>query len=78
MNCFKFKNCAQFVDNSFCCNYKMIKTMADSMELAAGVFQRCQTCTTNLFKIICEFNCSPNNADFMKVVENETNVLGGK
>ena len=46
--------------------------MAESMELAAGVLQRCQTCTTNLFQLICEFNCSPNNADFIEMVDNVT------
>lgn len=49
----------------------MIEIMDNSINMAAGVFGRCNTCLKNLFKSICALNCSPNQSDFM-IAKNRT------
>lgn len=54
----------------------MIEIMDNSINLAAGVFGRCETCVKNLQKSICALNCSPRQNDFL-VATNETIEIEG-
>lgn len=59
-------------EQKFCCDINQIKTMDNSMGLAGGIFQRCPTCSYNLFEQICEYTCSPDQSSFMgsKIIPN--------
>lgn len=60
-----------------CCDANMIKMMEFGMNMAAGVYGRCDTCQKNLHKSICALNCSPKQSEFL-VGKNGTKVDDGK
>lgn len=52
----------------------MIKVMAVSINMAAGIYGRCDTCLRNLYKSICALNCSPKQSEFLVATNgNKTN-----
>lgn len=64
--------------DALCCDAQMIKIMESSINKAAGIYGRCDTCLKNLFKSICALNCSPKQNEFLfgktgkRVAENGT------
>ncbi|KAL6255124.1 hypothetical protein P5V15_013454 [Pogonomyrmex californicus] len=65
------KRCPHFFENNkspkTCCNADQIITMDDSMNKAESIFGRCPTCIRNMFRVICEFTCSPEQSRFVRV-----------
>ncbi|XP_032518509.2 NPC intracellular cholesterol transporter 1 homolog 1b-like [Danaus plexippus] len=64
-------------DILLCCDAEQIRSMTNSMLLAAGVLGRCPTCLGNFVRQICEMNCAPDQARFVNVTTMVTpdNVL---
>lgn len=66
-------NIADEITVNTCCDKDMIKTMDKSLSKAEGVFKRCPTCFENLLQSICSFTCSPDQSDFIDVIDTKTN-----
>lgn len=49
-----------------CCDDANVRVMANSLEAASSIFERCQTCMSNFRKSICAMNCSPKQSSFLK------------
>ncbi|XP_070161109.1 NPC intracellular cholesterol transporter 1 homolog 1b [Polyergus mexicanus] len=67
------KRCPHFFENDelpeTCCSAEQISTMDGSMNLAASIFSRCTTCIKNMFRLICDITCSPEQSRFVKVTK---------
>lgn len=50
-----------------CCDANQILTMDNSMTMAENIFGRCQTCVRNMYRLICDVTCSPEQGRFVKV-----------
>ncbi|XP_046396992.1 NPC intracellular cholesterol transporter 1 isoform X2 [Ischnura elegans] len=59
-----------------CCNTKMLLSLDQSVNLAAGFLKRCPSCMQNLVSHICHLTCSPYQSDFINVTGVETNKNG--
>lgn len=63
-----------------CCDKDMVRIMAQSINMATGIFGRCETCLKNLYKSVCALNCSPKQSEFMvghkDVVEDDKGKKG--
>uniref|UniRef100_A0ABD2XPG3 SSD domain-containing protein n=1 Tax=Trichogramma kaykai TaxID=54128 RepID=A0ABD2XPG3_9HYME len=65
------KRCPHFFDGQSdaplltCCSDDQIEAMDTNMKKADALFSRCQSCTRNMFRSICDFTCSPNQSQFM-------------
>jgi len=38
-----------------------------NMDMAGNIFGRCPTCVRNMFRLICDFTCSPEQGRFVRV-----------
>jgi len=56
-----------------CCDTKQLKTMDQSILLAAAFLQRCPSCLQNLVKHICDFICGADQSRFIKVTDTKHN-----
>lgn len=63
-------------DDYLCCDAEQIKKMEQSLQLADGIFGRCQTCLKNFHKSICAFSCSSEQSRFVK--RNVSTMIPGK
>jgi len=43
--------------------------MDSSMNMAEGIFGRCPTCLRNIFQLICDLTCSPEQGRFLRVTD---------
>ncbi|KAL0279766.1 UNVERIFIED_CONTAM: hypothetical protein PYX00_001253 [Menopon gallinae] len=68
----------KYPEGKYCCDLKMVKTMAAGLKLAEMIFNRCPTCINNWFQHVCEFNCSPDQHLFMNPKEIRTDEDGNK
>ncbi|CAL1681672.1 unnamed protein product [Lasius platythorax] len=72
------KRCPHFFENDespeTCCNADQIITMDTSMGMAEGIFGRCAICVRNMFRLICDLTCSPEQGRFVKVTKNDTDA----
>ncbi|CAK9827722.1 NPC intracellular cholesterol transporter 1 [Anthophora retusa] len=59
-----------------CCDADNIITMIDKIALADNVFGRCPTCIKNIFKLICDLSCSPEQSKFLNVTKSKINEEG--
>lgn len=56
-------------DVPVCCSAKQVITMEESIQMAEGIFGRCQTCLKNLLKSICGLACDPDQDRYITVTE---------
>lgn len=61
-----------------CCDTKQLKTLDQSILLAAAFLQRCPSCLQNLVKHICDFTCGVDQSRFINVTDIEHNNDTGK
>ncbi|XP_011865983.1 PREDICTED: Niemann-Pick C1 protein-like [Vollenhovia emeryi] len=66
------KRCPHFFEDETespitCCDAAQIVTMDSSMNLAENVFGRCPTCVKNMYRLICDTTCSPEQSRFVRV-----------
>lgn len=52
-----------------CCTANQVRTMENSIQMAEGIFGRCQTCLKNLMKGICGVACDPNQSKYLTITE---------
>lgn len=52
-----------------CCTPVQVKTMESSIQMAEGIFGRCQTCLKNLLKGICGLACDPEQDKYISILE---------
>lgn len=52
---------------SFFHSPKQINVINKNIKLAANFLKRCPSCFHNLVEHICDFSCSPNQSNFMKI-----------
>lgn len=55
-----------------CCTPGQVLTMENSIQMAEGIFGRCQTCLKNLMKSICGLACDPNQSNYVSILETVT------
>ncbi|KYN10247.1 PREDICTED: Niemann-Pick C1 protein-like isoform X1 [Trachymyrmex cornetzi] len=68
------KKCPHFFQNGeppeqTCCDANQILTMDKSMDMAESIYGRCPTCVRNMFRLICDFTCSPEQSKFVRVTK---------
>lgn len=64
------ENCPDMAKyNELCCDEDQAMNMISGFGTLEAVLSRCQNCMTNLKKILCEFNCSPRQSEFVKVLK---------
>ena len=71
--------CVDFFKDSnstVCCNAEQVFTMEESIQMAEGIFGRCQSCMRNLLKGICGIACDPHQSKYLNVLETKTGVFG--
>ena len=62
-----------------CCTPQQVLTLKNSIQMAEGIFGRCQTCMTNLMKGICGIACDPDQDKFLSILEiKDSPVFQGK
>ena len=54
-------------NNKLCCTRRQLDALFKGMSLPNSILQRCPACLDNFWKNWCEYTCSPNQADFVKV-----------
>ncbi|XP_017769241.1 PREDICTED: Niemann-Pick C1 protein-like [Nicrophorus vespilloides] len=60
---------------TFCCDDAQAQ-YTTTMSAMSNIFGRCPTCVKNILANVCEFSCSPDQSNFVKVKTHGTN--GGK
>lgn len=55
--------------DELCCDDRQATNMMNGFANLDIFLNRCQNCIANLKKIICEFNCSPRQSEFVEVVK---------
>ncbi|CAD6191135.1 unnamed protein product [Caenorhabditis auriculariae] len=55
--------------NEVCCNKPQARGLVKQLESFNSVFQRCSSCVDNFAKLWCDFTCSPNQQNFVKVLK---------
>lgn len=59
-----------------CCDTNQLKTMDQSIKLAANFLKRCPSCLQNLVKHICDFTCGVDQSRFINVTDVQLNDEG--
>lgn len=54
-------------NEEFCCDEEQIALLDAQMTLPRQFLVRCPSCLTNFVQLWCDFTCSPNQADFIRV-----------
>lgn len=52
-----------------CCTPSQVRTMESSIQMAEGIFGRCQTCLKNLLKGICGLACDQEQDKYISILE---------
>lgn len=71
------RRCTDFFPNAstpVCCTPGQVLTMEDSIQMAEGIFGRCQTCLKNMMKGICGVACDPNQDKYLTILEERFSV----
>uniref|UniRef100_A0A1I7V4V3 SSD domain-containing protein n=2 Tax=Caenorhabditis tropicalis TaxID=1561998 RepID=A0A1I7V4V3_9PELO len=55
--------------SNVCCTENQIQGMTDRLSNAVAILGSCPSCFDNFAKLWCQFTCSPDQSDFMTVVE---------
>ena len=58
-----------------CCTPGQVRTMEDSIQMAEGIFGRCQTCLKNLLKGICGLACDQDQSEYVTILEKRNNTF---
>ncbi|KAL3989238.1 Niemann-Pick C type family protein [Acanthocheilonema viteae] len=61
-------------NEEFCCDEKQVVLLDAQMTLPRQFLARCPSCLTNFVQLWCDFTCSPNQANFVRVISS-TNDL---
>ncbi|XP_065341040.1 NPC intracellular cholesterol transporter 1 homolog 1b-like [Cloeon dipterum] len=73
--------CPHFINEdgsaSTCCDLAQMRSMDKSIQMAAGLLQRCPSCYRNLLQQICGFTCGHNQSDYIELVDTKP-IAGGK
>ncbi|VDO36963.1 unnamed protein product [Onchocerca flexuosa] len=56
-------------NEEFCCDEKQVELLDAQMTLPRQFLSRCPSCLTNFVQLWCDFTCSPNQANFVRVIE---------
>lgn len=75
------RRCPDFfsdVNTPVCCTPNQVQTMENSIQMAEGIFGRCQTCLKNLMKSICGLACDPEQDKYLTVTENRFSNIFNK
>ncbi|XP_076621985.1 NPC intracellular cholesterol transporter 1 homolog 1b [Colletes latitarsis] len=59
-----------------CCDSSNIKTLLSQTTMIDGIFGRCPTCIENIYKLICDLSCSPEQSRFLQVKDVGINSEG--
>lgn len=59
-----------------CCDSNNVRSLLNQMKMIEGIFGRCPTCVKNVYKLICDLSCSPEQSRFMRVTKTGTNFEG--
>src|SRR5690349_25142926 len=52
-----------------CCTSPHVATMENSIQMAEGIFGRCQTCLSTMMKGICGLACDPDQSRYVSIIE---------
>ena len=66
------KRCPDFFTSPgtpVCCSARQVMTMETSIQMAEGIFGRCQSCLKNMLKSICGLACDPQQDRYISVNE---------
>lgn len=55
-------------NEEFCCDEKQVELLDAQMTLPRQFLSRCPSCLTNFVQLWCDFTCSPNQADFVRII----------
>lgn len=58
-----------------CCTPGQVLTMENSIQMAEGIFGRCQTCLKNLMKGICGLACDPEQSKYISILEQRNSSI---
>ncbi|XP_077969319.1 NPC1-like intracellular cholesterol transporter 1 [Styela clava] len=56
-----------------CCSWSQLNTLAEQLVASALLFARCPSCVANLYNLICQNTCSPNQSMFVNVTRSMEN-----
>jgi len=62
-------SCPMFQNQAVCCDPVQIETFAKKIKMAATLLATCASCWTNFRTILCQEMCSPDQSNFMEVLE---------
>ncbi|KAG6801155.1 NPC intracellular cholesterol transporter 1 1b [Apis mellifera caucasica] len=56
-----------------CCDADNVKTLIENLNMAESIFGRCPTCLKNVYKLLCDLVCSPEQSKFLRVTKTGNN-----
>ncbi|XP_076237952.1 NPC intracellular cholesterol transporter 1 homolog 1b [Calliopsis andreniformis] len=65
-----------FQDNDtpkLCCDVDNINTLVTQLNMAEGIFARCPTCLKNMYHLLCDLSCSPEQSRFIRITKQDMN-----
>ncbi|XP_071860476.1 NPC intracellular cholesterol transporter 1 homolog 1b [Bombus fervidus] len=69
------EKCPQYFENigsnepELCCDSDNIQTLVTQLSMAETIFGRCPTCIKNVYKLLCDLSCSPEQSRFLNVTK---------
>ncbi|XP_060813473.1 NPC intracellular cholesterol transporter 1 homolog 1b-like [Bombus pascuorum] len=76
------EKCPQYFENigsnepELCCDSDNIQTLVTQLSMAEAIFGRCPTCIKNVYKLLCDLSCSPEQSRFLNVTKTNTTSEG--
>lgn len=58
-------------NEEFCCDGKQIDLLSAQMTLPRQLLARCPSCLTNFVQLWCDFTCSPEQGNFVRIKTTE-------
>lgn len=69
-----FHFCVNVSDSpELCCDADNVKTLIENLNMAESIFGRCPTCLKNVYKLLCDLVCSPEQSKFLRVTKTGNN-----
>lgn len=59
----------EWEDQSVCCSADQVASLEDSLAKARPLISSCPACEANFVKLFCDFTCSPDQSQFLRVVD---------
>lgn len=71
-------NVSDSSEPELCCDSDNIQALVSQLSMAETIFGRCPTCIKNVYKLLCDLSCSPEQSKFLNVTKTDENSEGKK